>query len=293
MKCSSFPVIVMTRNEGSFLSRCVESMFMNVSIDIHVYIIDNNSFDDEHLAVLDVIEKKYTNKVSVIRNSSNLWVLGINKTLEKIRSKHCSPYFFITDGDIEFSICKAQPCWLTYLIKQMEQNIVVGKIGYSLDWSYLSKQENLKDILFQEKSLYDEARRINDLYIAQVDTTATLFRWDWSMESSGNIFPDHMRYLRPELYSCRTNKDLVVEHLGWMNYKDKALSQENIDSKVICFTIVGASLKKEILRQASFKARTFFFIFNRPFQILWILRRYIFLYKYIFKKGRRLFDGQK
>lgn len=293
MKCSSFPVIVMTRNEGLFLFRCVESMLKNVSIDIHVYIIDNNSLDDEHFAVLDVIEKKYTNKVSVIRNTSNLWVLGINKTLKQIRAKHSSPYFFVTDGDIDFSICKAQPCWLTYLIQQMEQNIVVGKIGYSLDWAYLSKQENLKDILLQEESLYDESRRINDLYIAQVDTTATLFRWDWSIESSGNIFPDHMRYLRPELYSCRTSKKLVVEHLGWMNYKTNALSQGNIDSKVICFTIVGATIKKEILCQASLKARVFFFLFNRPFQILWVLRRYLILFKYIFKKGRRLFDGQK
>ncbi|EPZ8358847.1 glycosyltransferase family A protein [Enterobacter hormaechei] len=293
MKCNTFPVIVMTRNEGVFLSRCIESMISNVSIDIHIYIVDNNSSEEDHLTILGQLQKKYKSIISVINNNSNRWVLGLNKTLEKIKKTHNSPYFFITDGDIDFSICKARPCWLTYLIEQMEKNIIVGKIGYSLDWDYLSKQENLKGILLQEKSLYNENRKINDLYIAQVDTTATLFRWDWSMEGNGKLFPDHMRYLRPELYSCRTNKNLVVEHLGWMNYQKNALSQENIDSKVICFTIVGAALKKEILCQASLSARIFFVLFNRLFQVFWISRRYWYLLKYIYCKGRRLFDGQK
>ncbi|EMB9642311.1 MULTISPECIES: glycosyltransferase family A protein [Enterobacter cloacae complex] len=293
MNSNAFPVIVMTRNEGVFLSRCIESMIANVSIDIQIYIVDNNSCDEDHLTLLAALEKKYKSILTVIRNKSNRWVLGLNKTLKTIRLNHTSPYFFITDGDIDFTICKARPCWLTYLIEQMDKNIVVGKIGYSLDWNYLSKQDNLKEILAQEMSLYNEKRKINDLYIAQVDTTATIFRWDWSIEGNGNIFPDHMRYLRPELYSCRTTKSLVVEHLGWMNYKSNALSTENIDSKVMCFTIVGASLKKEILSQASLSARVFFYLLNRPFQILWILRRYLFLFKYISSKGRRLFDGQK
>ncbi|HBL8837975.1 TPA: glycosyltransferase, partial [Enterobacter hormaechei] len=38
-----FPIIIMTRNEGEYLQRCVESIFSTVSLDIMIYIVDNNS----------------------------------------------------------------------------------------------------------------------------------------------------------------------------------------------------------------------------------------------------------
>ncbi|EQA1694825.1 glycosyltransferase family A protein, partial [Enterobacter hormaechei] len=59
MKCNTFPVIVMTRNEGVFLSRCIESMISNVSIDIHIYIVDNNSSEEDHLTIFSQLQKKY------------------------------------------------------------------------------------------------------------------------------------------------------------------------------------------------------------------------------------------
>lgn len=289
----SFPIIVMTRNEGEYLLRCINSMIKTVSIDVHIYIVDNCSDDFEHISILKKIETDFTNDVTVIWNYSNRWILGINKTLQLIANTHSSPYFFMTDGDISFQNCKARPCWLTYLIKKMDENLVVGKIGYSLDWHYLSCNPEMSDILRQEKSLYDDDRKINSLYIAQVDTTAALYRWDWSIESNGKFYPDHMRYLRPEYYSCRTDKTLVVEHLGWYKYKINSLPRSTINSKVVCFTLVGASLKDEILAQASFLPRLFFRILSRPIQIFWILRRYYFLLKYIWLKGRKSFDGQR
>ncbi|MFO6492279.1 glycosyltransferase family 2 protein [Hafnia alvei] len=290
---NSFPILIMTRNEGEYLQRCVTSIIETVSLNVLIYIVDNSSDDLEHINILSMLEKKHSNNVVVIRNSNNLWVLGINKTLQLIRKIHSSPYYFITDGDIDFKLCKAKPCWLSYLIGKMDENIVIGKLGYSLDWSYIESESEMSEILKQERSLYNEKRKIGELYISQVDTTATIFRWDWSIESNGNIYPDHMRYLRPELYSCRTDKSLVVEHLGWYKYKINTLSIKNIDSKIRCFTIVGASLKSEIIRQGSLSAKLFFRIFSRPFQIYWILRRYYFLFKYIWTKGRKLFDGQK
>lgn len=288
-----FPIVIMTRNEGQYLKRCVESIFATVSIDVYLYIIDNNSDDQEHNIVLENIRKRYQENVTVKKNKKNLWILGLNKTLGKIKKQHKSNYFILTDGDIDFSQCLlSSGCWLTYLVMKMEANIMAGKIGISLDWSILESNSEMKEILQQEKKLYNENRKIDDLYISAVDTTVAIYRWDWSIETTGFFYPDHMRYLRPELYSCRTSRDIKVKHLGWEKYLDKSISQRNINSKVFCFTIVGGTIKKEILVQASRTHQIFHISTSKLFSVLWYFRRYFKLLIYFMTKGRRGFDGQ-
>ncbi|MDD9224720.1 glycosyltransferase family 2 protein [Aeromonas hydrophila] len=283
----------MTRNDGEYLKQCIESIFNTVKMPITVYIVDNNSDSQEHLDIVASLSSRFES-VRVVYNKQNLWVLGLNKTINSIRDLHVSKYFFLTDADIDFSKCETpNRCWLSYLTEKMDENLVVGKLGLSLNWDYISTQPDFFDIYKQEKSLYNESRKINELYISQVDTTACLFRIDWSIESSGGLYPDHMRYLRPELYSCRTPKNITVEHLGWYKYHKNALPQKQINDKVICFTIVGASLKDEIRSQASFLVRKFSYFFTKPFLYFWVLRRYCMLARYIWCHGRRCFDGQK
>jgi len=292
-KSESFPIIVMTRNEGEYLERCIESIIHTVSCEIRIYIVDNNSDDQYHMKILNDLEKKYSETIIIFRKNRNLWVLGVNSIIDTIKDSHCSDYFMLTDGDIDFNNCNVRSsCWLSYLIDKMDSNLIVGKLGLSLDWKYLTETPKLAEILKQERLLYAEGRKINDLYIAQVDTTATIFRWDWSMEKSSKLYPDHMRYLRPELYSCRTPHNITVEHLGWYRYKENTVSKKNINDKVCCFTLMGAALKPEIIRQASFGSRLFFILFSRMFSCFWIIRRYYILYRYIWKKGRKAFDGQ-
>ena len=288
-----FPIVIMTRNEGQYLKRCVESIFATVSIDVYLYIIDNNSDDQEHNIVLENIRNRYQENVTVKKNKKNLWILGLNKTLGKIKKQHKSNYFILTDGDIDFSQCLlSSGCWLTYLVMKMEANIMAGKIGISLDWSILESNSEMKEILQQEKKLYNENRKIDDLYISAVDTTVAIYRWDWSIETTGFFYPDQMRYLRPELYSCRTSRDIKVKHLGWEKYLDKSISQRNINSKVFCFTIVGGTIKKEILVQASRTHQIFHISTSKLFSVLWYFRRYFKLLIYFMTKGRRGFDGQ-
>ncbi|QBC02057.1 glycosyltransferase family A protein [Enterobacter cloacae] len=288
-----FPIVIMTRNEGQYLKRCVESIFATVSIDVYLYIIDNNSDDQEHNIILEDIKNRYQENVSIKKNKKNLWILGLNKTLEEIKKEHKSNYFILTDGDIDFSYCLlSSGCWLTYLILKMDTNIMTGKIGISLDWSILESNSEMKEILQQEKNLYNEKRKIDDLYISAVDTTVAIYRWDWSIESTGSFYPDHMRYLRPELYSCRTCRDIKVKHLGWEKYLDKTISKESINSKVFCFTIVGGTIKKEILAQASKTYQIFHISTSKLFSVLWYFRRYYKLLIYFMTKGRRGFDGQ-
>jgi glycosyltransferase involved in cell wall biosynthesis len=286
----SFPILVMTRNEGENLERCIHSILDTVLIDVKVYIVDNASTDINHLAILDKL--CLMDKVHVVRNMHNRWVLGLNETISKIKKYHGGKYFLLTDGDIDFSQCMPGQCWLTFLKNQMDNKPIIGKLGISLSWEYLQKNDVLNHILKQEEKLYSESKKIDQLYISQVDTTATIFRWDWSVEKSSHLYPLHINYLRPELYSCRTSRDVCVEHLGWEGYHSGLLSKQHINEKVKCFTIVGGHLKKDILNQASKKIRLFHYLFATPFKRVWAIRRYWHVNKYCLLKSRSGFDGQ-
>lgn len=289
---STFPILVMTRNDNQFIKKCVESIINTVTIPITIYIVDNNSDSDEHHLILKELAERFEN-VNVVLNKNNYWILGLNETILKVKKNHIGKYFFLTDADIDFSNCKAKPCWLSYMIECLEKNVSIGKLGISLDWSYLSKHEKLYPILLQEKSLYSDSKMINDLYVSSVDTTATLFRFDWSIEQSSFFYPDHMRYLRPELYSCRTNREVLVEHLGWYTYNEaSSLNKSHINSKVLCFTLVGGDVKEAILEMSDFKYEFFYRTSARLIRKLWVLRRCFYQLKYYICKGVKNFDGQ-
>ena len=289
---AKFPIIIMTRNDAELLKKCVASILDAITINAYIYIVDNKSDDEEHHKILVELEKKY-DEIEIIYNKKNLWVLGVNETIRYVKENHHCKYFFLTDGDIDFSSCIAKPCWLSYLIDRMDRNVCLGKIGLSLDWTYLSKHKELENILKQEQGLYSEQHKIDDLYVSFVDTTATLFRNDWSIDPSSGLYPDHMRYLRPELYSCRTSKDITVEHLGWHLYNNpskQALS--HVNSKVKCFALVGGDVKDEILDLANKRYKWFYKLFSKSIRRLWFIRRYYYFFKYMLLKGIRHFDGQ-
>lgn len=283
------PVLIMTRNENRFLDTCVRSLKEKLSVPHHIYIIDNNSDDPEHLAVLEALS--LDNAITVHRNKKNYWVLGLNNIIDKIRLNYPdSKYFMLTDGDIDFSTLGKKH--FDQVISKLDSNASIGKIGFSLSWDNLLNDKRLSAILEQERKLYNEQKKIDEYYVSPVDTTAAIVRFDWSIESKGHFYPDHMRYLRPEMYSCRTPRNILVRHLGWDIYFSKKQSKKNINDKVICFTLVGGSIKKEILSQASWSVKYFYRCLSRPIYIYWIYRRYFFLLIYILRKGRRSFDNQ-
>ncbi|ENA8212979.1 glycosyltransferase [Escherichia coli] len=286
------PVVIMTRNEGAYLLKCVQSIINTVTIPYHIYIIDNNSSILEQEEVLKIIEYKFNDKVNIIRNRTNRWVLGLNKTLIELSKNKEQPYFFLTDGDIDFSRCTAKPCWLSYLVTHMNSNVSLGKIGLSLNWDYISTTKELAAVYEQERSLYNENKKINDLYVSPVDTTAALFRWDWSIEGRPSLYPDHIRYLRPELYSCRTPLDINVEHMGWYKYCAESGDTKNLEEKIVCFTMVGGDVKNEILDKVRFFYKVIYKSLSGPVKKAWYFRRYYYLLKYFLFKGVRRFDGQ-
>ncbi|WP_413506107.1 glycosyltransferase family A protein [Photobacterium phosphoreum] len=282
------PIIIMTRNEADDLDICIKSLKEKIrgKFEYKIFIIDNKSNNKKQIELLN----KYSsyNDIQVFINNNNLWVLGINRYLDEILI-NCNGYFFLTDGDIDFSI--APDDIFEYLIKKMDTNISIGKIGISLDWSYLEKDSRFNDILKQEKELYNNNKMIDDLYVSPVDTTAAIYRVNWSFSDDSKFYPDHIRYLKPELYSCRTSRDILVRHIGWEHYFNTKLTLDNIDEKVKCFTIVSGFLKDEVTNQASLKIRLFKKLLWRPINIIWVLRRYFYLMRYVLIKGRRKFEN--
>lgn len=286
---TKIPIIVMTKDEGLYLDRCVKSILATVKTNCEIYIVDNSSKTKEQKDILAELGK--LKNVNVIYNKKNLWVLGLNKTIAKIKKYHNSRYFFLTDGDIDFSSVDLEGCWLEFLIEKMERNVSIGKIGFSLSWSYLESEPELANILQQEQSLYNDAKKINEFYVSPVDTTATLFRTDWSIEKSSFFYPDHMRYLKPELYSCRTPKNIVVEHLGWQSYGKNKVTKSLINEKVLCFTLVGGYIKNEILSQSSTRLQFFHKVAGKCIFKFWAIRRFIKALTYCFYKCKTGFNG--
>lgn len=281
------PVVIMTRNENALLKKCIDSILQTTSCSFHIFIIDNGSNEPEQIAILDNYSRN--EKITVLKNKNNLWVLGLNYHLAKIKSLCNSDYFVMTDGDIEFKNNNDNTCWLSDLVSYMEQFRCLGKIGISLNWGLISEDAFYSEIYRQECRLYDEHKKIGPLYISPVDTTAAIYRWDWSI-SGFNFYPDHIRYLRPELYSCRTPRTFTVEHHGWLNYKLEP-EVSKLEEKIKCFTIMGADIKETQLKCVSKKMRLFNYLLAKPMKVFWGMRRRYFLLKYILRKGMRKFDN--
>lgn len=281
------PIVIMTRNENDLLKTCIDSILQTTKYPFHIYVVDNNSQDAEQQSIL----KEYAShqNISVLKNKSNLWVLGLNNHLDKINESSHSKYFVLTDGDIEFRNKNESTCWLSDLVALMEEYKCLGKIGLSLNWDLIADDGFYREIYEQEKNLYVETKKIGPLYISPVDTTAAIYRWDWSI-TGYKFYPDHIRYLRPELYSCRTPRDFTVAHHGWLNYKAES-DRTKLEEKIKCFTIMGADLKKTQLQQVSAKIRLFYQALAKPMKVFWGMRRRYYLMKYVLRTGMRKFDN--
>jgi len=288
MESDMIPIIVMTRNDNGFLESCINSIIENTQYPFHIYVIDNYSDDPRQQKYLNNVAN--LDSVTLFSNKHNRWILGLNKHLDFIKNSTCSDYFILTDGDIEFPLSQKDGlCWLGRLVSYMEQYKCLGKLGLSLDWEIIEGDGFFKEILLQERNLYNEQRKIAELYISPVDTTAAIYRWDWSI-SGYKFYPDHIRYLRPELYSCRTARDFLAIHHGWKTYKNNP-DLKQLEAKIKCFTLMGADIKETQLNQVRRTTKLYYKLLAKPLKIFWSLRRRYLLLMYFLKKGLRKFDN--
>lgn len=287
-------IVVMTKDDGCFLEQCVNSILETVSVEYRIFIVDNASSTPLQLDILSQLEENES--VQVIRNRYNLWVLGLNELLERLYKEGESEYFFLTDADITFPhSVKGMDCWLDYLVNKMDSNACIGKLGMSLDWGILEENEELDYILHQEKSLYNSKRMISELHISPVDTTAAIYRWNWSIAGGFKFYPLHMSYLRPELYSCRTPRSILAVHLGWelycKNREEGKIHSTIINSKVLCFSVVAGDIKKTTLDQASVHYKYMYYLFKTPMKIYWAFKRIAHGVVYHVKNSLRQYDN--
>ena len=259
------PILLITRDNTSQLRACVESIENNTTNSYELHIIDNASHRQEHINYLNEINSK--KNVTVWWNNKNKWILSVNKCLASIE-KNCPDYYVISDSDIIFPDTK--PCWLTELVRCMEQYPFLGKLGLSLSLENLHDKPNLSHILSTEKKYYNELLT-PEIYLALVDTTAAIYRPDVYVWNKYRIYPRHLWAMKPGYYSGR-HKDLISYHMGWDEKEyaeeDKIISKQ-IDSKVKCFAKYAGRIDPATLRHASITTKLYYYCVSPMGRLFW------------------------
>ena len=271
-------IFLLCRNNKRELELCLRSIENRTVYPYEIIIVDNNSSDREMLNYLRELQKI---NIKVHYNRLNLWVLGLNPPLRKNLSEDDS-FYVVSDSDILVPIVKSGVCWLESLVSEMYENLVIGKLGLSLDLSWIAKNESFRETYKRESGYYNNPK-IGENYISPVDTTLAIYRYDYFITSNPQFYPGHGVLARPHYYCCRTSKNLTAKHLGWRSYLSDAGSQSDDISKVICFTILGAYIDDVFLTRLPYfhqklyryirpLARCFWAIFVIFLQVNWFLR---------------------
>lgn len=245
----------MTRNDGNHLEECINSIIQNTRHPHCIIIIDNHSSDALSIQLADSFAKKHPDKIRVIKNKSNKWVIGLNKAIHA-ELDESDPLFVLTDGDIVVKKPDelSGECWLSSLIQTMSKNPWIGKLGLSIDLSNIKNMPSMESIFIGEKIFYQQSLT-PDIFLAQVDTTIAIYRSDLFIHNKPFFYPGHNSYIKPHYHVGRLKKHSCI-HLGWENY-DQPLAQSQIDEKIFCFTKYCGYINKITLAKASLSARTF------------------------------------
>ena len=287
------PIILLHYNEFEFLSECIESIYLNTKHPFKLYVVDNQSKNNEKF--WELLSKKYKN-VDIIFNPKNNWVYGFNLAI----SKNKSNYYLLSDADIVFPKPYKGVCWLTHLVKQIQQNKPIGKIGLSLNLDLIKNDPKLIK-LYQRELGYKYGETIGSNIIAPVDTTAALYRADLFMNLHSKFFMriGHFSNIKPYYYSVRTSSDYECIHLGWKKYKLYNTEEYKLDliDKINFFAYHGIKVEDELLLMVSFFRRIKYKLtlkIMRGYYAFIILINY-FVFCLLFKSRkffRKLYDGE-
>ena len=194
-------IFLMCRNNKRELEICLRSISRRTDYPHEIIIVDNNSTDEEMLNFLRELSIK---GIKVYKNRFNLWVLGLNKALNS-NLGHSDQFYVVSDSDIVVPISKDGQCWLQILLTEMHKNPIIGKLGFSLDLSFISKKDIFTDTFARENKYYCNPK-IGVNHIAPVDTTLAIYRYDYFMMRKPRFLPGHGVLARPHYYCCRTSK---------------------------------------------------------------------------------------
>lgn len=264
------PILLLTRNESNFLERTVRSIMDRTSCAHEIIICDNSSNQESQISLLNKFESQ---GIKIFRNTSNSWVMGLNPALAWVSHHHSQfdpDFCVISDADIEFPLTTTQNCWLRQALEIMRENKFMGKLGLSLSLDEISRHQEFQSIVQSEKS-YQTTLLSPGIYLAPVDTTAAIYRYDSMVTPELRFYPGHNSYIRPDLYVGRS-QHLIAHHMGWEKYGPRHEFNENSRAKIICFSLFGAYVDPLELAKAPFWLKLFRRIVYPLAKILWSSR---------------------
>jgi len=262
-------IVLLTKDEPDFLEQTVHAIIDRTNYPYELFIVDNHSNSNKQKKLLNKYKEKKL--AHVIFNNKNQWVLGFNKAIEVINNRRdlSSRYVVLSDGDIVVPNPINQICWLQYLKYKMDGNVIVGKLGLSLDHKPIQSDKQFIKA-YESESRYMSGPIVDDLVIAPVDTTLAIYRKDLFVINKFKMLPGHASLIRPYYYTCRTTSSYKANHLGWGNCKKP--NKEQLKEKIICFTRYAGNVDPVVLSDVSRKIRYFHKVFRHMFRAYWFLR---------------------
>ena len=253
------PIIILHHNEYKYLVNCIESIEKTLKPkDYKLYIVDNKSDED----IKKKIKERYKKKYNIFFNNKDNWLKGFNLAIDHIKFKW--NYIILSDADISFKNSKKKN-WLKYLIDEMNEFPIIGKLGISLNTNFIKNKKVFRYIYKREKS-YQVGINIGKNVIAPVDTTAAIYRQDLFITNKFKLEVGHTSLMKPNYYSCRTSiKELNCFHLGWYKYyahffNQKKTSIEILRKKAWFFCKWNRPIEKSISKQLPTYERIALFI---------------------------------
>jgi len=275
------PILLLSRNNYTELSATIDSIINNTLFDYRLIIADNNS-DDK--CTVEYLTKLSLEGITVFRNKTNLWVLGLNKAIKWIEDNIDHEFIVVSDSDLLMPSIVGNDCWLTHLNTLMHKYPVLGKLGLSLSLDNIRNRPDLKHI-YQGEMNYYEKNLFSDVYLAPVDTTTAIYRKDIFTHGKFRFYPGHGSYIKPYYHVGRVADYEAAYHLGWDNYNANRLVSKNINEKIKCFTIVGGYIDKVVLKRGSLLYRLFYSSMRHVFKGFWAARLFCVWFVYIGRNG--------
>lgn len=243
------PIVLLHHNESNILLKTVTKLVSETKIPFKIFVVDNNS-DTLTINSHDFIRATTLDNVILIRNKKNNWIYGFNLAL-KHPEWPTSKYYVFSDADVLVPESNNKDCWLTKLIREMDANRCIGKLGISLSLENLKNNPNLVDTLKQEESYY-LGEKIGNNIIAPVDTTLAIYRNDYFI-GRFTFRIGHQSLYRPYYYTCRTAPDFNALHIGWDYYPGSKKQLEypikRLRKKAYVMSLMGTHTAPEILNK--------------------------------------------
>lgn len=259
------PILIMSYNDLPCLRLCLRAIVNRTNHPHQLIVVDNASSNrrlQRYLALLSRLTR-----CRVFINSSNLWVLGLNRPLrEALSSLGPDNLFAVSDCDIIVPPPRGGQCWLTRMVATMDTNVCIGKLGLSLDLGYIKSRPQFQATYDQEK-FFLAGPPIADAIVAGVDTTMALYRQSLFVTRQPRFMPGHQSLHRPYYYCCRTQPDFCAKHLSWRGYGSRA--NEDVVAKLVCMAVLGTSIAPHQLAIAPAGARLLYRLVKPLARIFW------------------------